>query len=108
MFVVLIGMKKRRSDSTRTKLFTLSLFTLLVAILVFTPSNSGVLSGLQISNLSGVNVAVYGGGHSTGNLASRTALIHMFAWMGAIVTELSPDDVVNGDLTRFNMLVMPY
>lgn len=100
-------MKKIRSKLTQTRIIIFSIFALLVVVLAFTPSNPGILSGRQTSNLAGVNVAVYGGGHSTGNLASRTALIHMFVWMGAIVTELSPDAVVNGDLTVYDMLVMP-
>ncbi|MFX0078238.1 MAG: hypothetical protein ACFE8O_03275 [Candidatus Hermodarchaeota archaeon] len=100
-------MKKISSKPIRTKLLTLSIFTLLIVVLAFTPSSLGVLSARQTSNLADVNVAVYGGGHSTGNLASRTALIHMFEWMGASVTEVSPDAIVNGDLVVFDMLVMP-
>jgi glutamine amidotransferase-like uncharacterized protein len=69
--------------------------------------NTGVLSAQQNSDLSGASVAVYNGGHSDGNLASRTALLHMFEWMGAIVSELSPDAMVNGSLDSFDILVIP-
>jgi glutamine amidotransferase-like uncharacterized protein len=59
------------------------------------------------SDLSGVRVAVYTGGHSTENLASRTALIQMLDWMNAEISLLSPDHMLNGSLEGHSMLVMP-
>jgi glutamine amidotransferase-like uncharacterized protein len=59
------------------------------------------------TDLSGVNVAVYTGGHSDENFASRTALISMLDWMNAEVTLISPEGMLNGSLNEHSMLVMP-
>ncbi len=59
------------------------------------------------TDLSGVSVAVYTGGHSSENLASRTAIIHMLAWLNAEITLVSPDAMLNGTLVGHSLLVMP-
>lgn len=86
---------------------TLCICFILFSILVTSQTPYTLVSSQGSSDLSGVNVAVYTGGHSDENLASRTALIRMLEWLNAEVTLLSPEGMLNGSLTGHSMLIMP-
>ncbi len=58
-------------------------------------------------DLTGANVAVYGGGHSDENYASRMAVVNLFEWMNATVTTLSPTQVNTEGLDGYDIFAMP-
>ncbi len=93
------------SNGYRPVLLFNFLFLFLLLCLIGGPHR--LVTGQQSTNLSGVPVAVYTGGHSDENLASRTALIHLLEWLDADLTLLSPEGVLNGSLDEQAMFVMP-
>ena len=58
------------------------------------------------TNLTGKNVAVYYGDPSS-SASSRTALQAMFSWMNASVDVLYASDIAAGNLTDYDMIVVP-
>lgn len=67
----------------------------------------GSVAAQTTTDLSGVNVAVYSGGPFEPGNNSRTALTHMFEWMGATVALISPEQIRNQELWGYDILVIP-
>lgn len=63
------------------------------------------------SDLSGLRVAVFNGSargtKQVGVIASRTALAHMYAWMGATVDILNASYIRNYGLGEYDIIAMP-
>lgn len=60
------------------------------------------------TDLTGVSVAIYGGGSSEGHNESRKALVEMFEWMNASSVEvIAGEDVRNGALDNVDIFVVP-
>jgi len=77
---------------------------LLALPLVFT---DGTITAQTSTDLSGVRVAVYNGGPFEAGNNSRIALRSMFEWMAATVEMVEPEEIRNGALTSYDILVMP-
>lgn len=100
-------MKKPFHRFNRLLTVTLCICFILFSIFLASQTPHTRVSSQGSSDLSGVSVAVYTGGHSDENLASRTALISMLDWMNAEVNLISPEGMLNGSLGGHSMLVMP-
>jgi glutamine amidotransferase-like uncharacterized protein len=87
---------------------------LIVAIIVFisiTPTTAILVTNKiydeRYPSLAGVRVAIYHGNAALGAADSYVALEHMFKWMGAFVDYISPEQVQDGGLITYKILVMP-
>jgi glutamine amidotransferase-like uncharacterized protein len=58
------------------------------------------------TDLSGLKIALYYGDPST-STSSRTALQFMLSWMNASVDVLYASDIIDGDLSGYDMLAVP-
>lgn len=89
--------------STETLSRRNAILVIVVAAVILTATISFLPA--QPSPLEGVIVSIY---MDRGISApSRTALEHMFLWMGAEVTIIEPEDLSGGILNTTDMLVMP-
>ncbi|MHA1909071.1 MAG: BPL-N domain-containing protein, partial [Candidatus Thorarchaeota archaeon] len=68
-------------------------------------ANSAIAN--TMSDLTGLNVAVYEGTTEDGAVASRTALVHLYEWMNASVDILNYTQIQNGELENYSILAMP-
>ncbi len=100
-------MLRLATRQTQNQMFSLSIVLFLVVLLCMTNFPQSLVSAQGASDLSGVHVAVYIGGHSTENLASRIAIINMLEWMNVEITLLSPEAMLNDSLAGHALLVMP-
>lgn len=91
--------------NARWSAFSLLICLMLLAVPLTLPRTS--TAAPTTTDLSGVNVAVYSGGpHEPGN-NSRTALMHMFEWMGASAALVSPEEIRNQALRGYDILAIP-
>jgi glutamine amidotransferase-like uncharacterized protein len=58
------------------------------------------------TDLTGLKIALYYGDPAT-SASSRTALQFMFSWMNASVDVLYASDIIDGDLSNYDMMVVP-
>jgi len=61
----------------------------------------------QTNDLNSIKIRVYIGGFDPKNIASKTALYHLFEWMEADVDWISAEDILNGALEEIDLLAMP-
>ena len=83
----------------------LVIIIILLSIPLFHPNNNVVAQVEE--NLEGIEVRVYNGGIDPKNVASETALFHMFQWMNANVDWINAQEILNGELKNVNLLAMP-
>jgi glutamine amidotransferase-like uncharacterized protein len=77
----------------------------LLSITLFNPDN--IVVAQTEENLEGMQVRVYEGGIDQKNVASKTALFHMFQWMNANVDWINAQDILEGELEKVDLLAMP-
>ncbi len=100
-------MRSQILDQNTQLSFSVFIFILITSLLIVNSEPKIAISAQDSTELSDVKVAIYNGGHSNENLASRTALISMFEWLNADITLISPEEMLNGALSGHSMLVMP-
>lgn len=93
--------------SNRQQIISFCVICLIFNLVWVANGNSTYVVAQDSTDLTEVRVAVYTGGHSSENLASRTALIQMLDWMNAEITLISPEAMLNGTLAGHSLLVMP-
>ncbi len=80
---------------------------LLTVVSIMVPPTVAEISQVG-TDLSGVSVAIYGGGGSEGHNESRKALVEMFEWMNASSVEVVVGkDIRNGALDNVDIFAMP-
>ncbi len=100
-------MEYPKVKSGKSYLLFAGLFLLFTLAPVLNLSGQVAVEAQGSSDLAGVNVAVYGGGHSDENYASRMAVVNLFEWMNATVETLSPTQVSTEGLDGYDIFVMP-
>ena len=84
-----------------------SLLLLLTVVSIMVPPAVAEVSQAG-TDLTGVSVAIYGGGGSEGHNESRKALVEMFEWMNASSVEVVlGEDVRNGALDNVDIFAIP-
>ncbi|MGY5881623.1 MAG: hypothetical protein RTV31_15335 [Candidatus Thorarchaeota archaeon] len=84
-----------------------SLLLLLTVVSIMVPPAVAEVSQAG-TDLTGVSVAIYGGGGSEGHNESRKALVEMFEWMNASSVEVVVgEDVRNGALDNVDIFAIP-
>ncbi|MGY5871448.1 MAG: hypothetical protein RTV72_04305 [Candidatus Thorarchaeota archaeon] len=95
---------------TRTKSMHRLLGSLLLLITVVSIMVPSIVAEVTYdeTDLTGVSVAIYGGGSSEGHNESKKALTEMFEWMNASSVEvIVGEDVRNGALEGVDIFVLP-
>jgi glutamine amidotransferase-like uncharacterized protein len=84
-----------------------SILLLLTVVSIIVPPAVAEVSQIG-ADLTGVSVAIYGGGGSEGHNESRKALVEMFEWMNASSIEIVVgEDIRNGALDGVDIFAMP-
>ena len=89
----------------RFRICTVVFLVLILTSSIFTLSSNGQTESEELTDLEGINVAVYGG---EGVLEHDTiALIHLFAWMNASVDRINASNILDGELEDYEIIAYP-